>query len=254
MHQHACVWCGVCVFVFRLLNSCLCLPAPACMCVWVCVSARKHMCVCVHACMCVNVGVHAGMCGHMLGSVCVWMFSVHALMHRVLFFVLICYLDVCRCDPPCIPYLGMYLTDLSFIEEGTPNFTEEKLVNFSKMRMVGSSFSSPCSPVPVYPHWLTNNYILIYKMLVCISVVHFVCVRCGCVCVWVGVALCVCVALHVGVGVWECVCACACMCTHTCVCVCVCVCVCKQSFGLFRLLQRSRLNQVYWTMIFPSIY
>ncbi|XP_072258616.1 ras-specific guanine nucleotide-releasing factor 1 isoform X2 [Pyxicephalus adspersus] len=41
-----------------------------------------------------------------------------------------------NCDPPCVPYLGMYLTDLAFIEEGTPNYTEEDLVNFSKMRMI----------------------------------------------------------------------------------------------------------------------
>ncbi|KAM5298957.1 ras-specific guanine nucleotide-releasing factor 2 isoform 2-T2 [Ctenodactylus gundi] len=41
-----------------------------------------------------------------------------------------------NCNPPAVPYLGMYLADLAFIEEGTPNFTEEGLVNFSKMRMI----------------------------------------------------------------------------------------------------------------------
>lgn len=41
-----------------------------------------------------------------------------------------------RCDPPSIPYVGMYLTDLSFIEEGTPNHSPDGLLNFSKMRMV----------------------------------------------------------------------------------------------------------------------
>ncbi|XP_037082628.1 ras-specific guanine nucleotide-releasing factor 2-like [Pollicipes pollicipes] len=30
----------------------------------------------------------------------------------------------------------MYLTELSFIEEGTPNFTDDGLLNFAKMRMI----------------------------------------------------------------------------------------------------------------------
>lgn len=44
-----------------------------------------------------------------------------------------------RTDPPCIPYMGMYLSDLTFIEEGTPNFTDNGLLNFAKMRMVSDA-------------------------------------------------------------------------------------------------------------------
>lgn len=41
-----------------------------------------------------------------------------------------------RCDPPSIPYVGMYLADLNTIEEGTPNYSPDGLLNFSKMRMI----------------------------------------------------------------------------------------------------------------------
>ncbi|XP_067928305.1 ras-specific guanine nucleotide-releasing factor 2-like [Watersipora subatra] len=43
-----------------------------------------------------------------------------------------------KCDSACVPYLGMYLSDLNFIEESSPNFVEDGLVNYSKMRMISN--------------------------------------------------------------------------------------------------------------------
>lgn len=70
-----------------------------------------------------------------------------------------------RCDPPCIPYLGMYLTDLSFIEEGTPDFTQDRLLNFSKMRMVSENgnfykINVLCKCAMLYIMEKSNNLLL----------------------------------------------------------------------------------------------
>jgi len=39
-------------------------------------------------------------------------------------------------NPPCIPFLGVYQTDLTFIEEGNPDKFSNGLWNFKKCRMV----------------------------------------------------------------------------------------------------------------------
>ncbi|KAI8915557.1 ras guanine nucleotide exchange factor domain-containing protein [Gorgonomyces haynaldii] len=38
--------------------------------------------------------------------------------------------------PPCIPYIGTYLTDLTYMEDGNPNHIDN-LINFTKREMIG---------------------------------------------------------------------------------------------------------------------
>ena len=40
--------------------------------------------------------------------------------------------------PPIIPYIGVYLSDLTFLEDGNPNFTENNHVNFHKRIMISN--------------------------------------------------------------------------------------------------------------------
>jgi len=41
-------------------------------------------------------------------------------------------------ETPLVPYLALYLRDITFITDGNPDFTEEGLINFEKMLLLGS--------------------------------------------------------------------------------------------------------------------
>src|SRR5690349_3020019 len=40
------------------------------------------------------------------------------------------------CNQPCCPYLGIYLSSLTFIEEGNHNYLENEYINFFKRRLM----------------------------------------------------------------------------------------------------------------------
>jgi len=45
---------------------------------------------------------------------------------------------VAKCNPPIVPHLGLYLQDLTFIEDGNPIRLDNGLINFQKCRMIGA--------------------------------------------------------------------------------------------------------------------
>ncbi|KAJ5502076.1 hypothetical protein N7463_004950 [Penicillium fimorum] len=68
--------------------------------------------------------------------------------------------------PPCIPFLGLFLKDLTFIEDGNPATTPEGLINFHKYTMLASTIheierlrEAPYSlqPVPELQEYLATQ-------------------------------------------------------------------------------------------------
>jgi son of sevenless-like protein len=60
---------------------------------------------------------------------------------------------ILSCTPPCTPYLGVYLTDLTFVEDGNPDFivskrTGRQLINWTKRRFIHNVISE----IQTYQH------------------------------------------------------------------------------------------------------
>mmetsp|Transcript_23448 Transcript_23448/g.58675 ORF Transcript_23448/g.58675 Transcript_23448/m.58675 type:complete len:1017 (-) Transcript_23448:81-3131(-) len=64
---------------------------------------------------------------------------------------------------PAIPYLGLFLTDITFINEGNPDKTESGLINFGKMTLLADVLKDieqfkqlgyEFSPIPSIQNWL----------------------------------------------------------------------------------------------------
>ncbi|KAK2762933.1 hypothetical protein FQN53_007415 [Emmonsiellopsis sp. PD_33] len=69
-------------------------------------------------------------------------------------------------NPPCIPFFGVYLTDLTFIEDGIPSLTQSHLINFNKRAKTAEVIRDiqqyqnapyPYQPVPELQDYLLSN-------------------------------------------------------------------------------------------------
>ncbi|KAF2104922.1 ras GEF [Rhizodiscina lignyota] len=72
-----------------------------------------------------------------------------------------------KANPPCIPFFGVYLTDLTFIEDGIPSIIKKtNLINFAKRAKTADVISGiqqyqkvpyPLQPVPELQEYILNN-------------------------------------------------------------------------------------------------
>ena len=83
------------------------------------------------------------------------------------------------CHSPCIPFIGIFLTDLTFTEEGNKDFVKG-LVNFHKKMLISDIISAALrhqstpykfTPNPQFIAWLENQPLIPSKSLYSLSVI-----------------------------------------------------------------------------------